>query len=181
MRGAKWYGYIYLKNMRKQGFPKVCVPRLVDKLCAALDPDGVHYLDNVDVGGVTWKPDFAEHELRYLLGLLNCGLLAWFFPNVSAPFRGGWMSANRQFLSQIPFRPINFSDPVDRARHDKLVELVDKMLALVPKVRLETNEAKKRTLQNAVEATDRQIDQLVYELYGLTPEEIALVEGEAKK
>ena len=33
------------------------------------------------------------------------------------------------------------------------------------------------TLQNAVAATDRAIDALVYELYGLTPEEIALVEG----
>jgi hypothetical protein len=32
-------------------------------------------------------------------------------------------------------------------------------------------------LQNAVTATDHQIDQLVYELYGLSPEEIALVEG----
>jgi hypothetical protein len=35
----------------------------------------------------------------------------------------------------------------------------------------------KATLQNAVTATDRQIDGLVYDLYALTPEEIALVEG----
>jgi hypothetical protein len=35
------------------------------------------------------------------------------------------------------------------------------------------------TLQNAVAATDQQIDQLVYELYGLTREEIALVEDSA--
>ena len=32
-------------------------------------------------------------------------------------------------------------------------------------------------LQRQIEATDRQIDQLVYELYGLTEEEIAIVEG----
>ena len=35
------------------------------------------------------------------------------------------------------------------------------------------------TLQIAVTAADQQIDQLVYELYGLTPEEIALVEDSA--
>jgi len=29
----------------------------------------------------------------------------------------------------------------------------------------------------AVDATDKQIDKLVYELYDLTPEEIAIVEG----
>ncbi len=35
----------------------------------------------------------------------------------------------------------------------------------------------KTVLQNAVTATDRQIEALVYELYGLTPAEIKLVEG----
>lgn len=34
----------------------------------------------------------------------------------------------------------------------------------------------KTVLQRQIEATDRQIDELVYELYGLTDEEIAVVE-----
>ena len=59
-----------------------------------------------------------------------------------------------------------------------MVALVDKMLALTPKLRAAKSEQERRTLQNAVTATDRQIDALVYELYGLTPEEIALVEGQ---
>ena len=54
-----------------------------------------------------------------------------------------------------------------------------KMLALTLKLRATTADAKRQTLQNAVTATDQQIDALVYELYGLTPEEIALVEGAA--
>ncbi|MCK4340341.1 MAG: hypothetical protein KAY37_01285 [Phycisphaerae bacterium] len=36
----------------------------------------------------------------------------------------------------------------------------------------------KTSIQRQIDATDRQIDQLVYELYGLTDEEIAIVEGE---
>jgi ribosomal protein L23 len=39
-----------------------------------------------------------------------------------------------------------------------------------------TADSGKAVLQNAVTATDQQIDQLVYELYGLTPEEIKIVE-----
>jgi hypothetical protein len=46
-------------------------------------------------------------------------------------------------------------------------------------MRLATAESEKAVLHNAVTATDQQIDQLVYELYGLTPEEIQLVEGHA--
>ncbi len=175
--GADWYRFGRSQNLGIQNRKKVCVPRLVDRLCAAGDLVGSHFLDNVDVGGITWKSDYEKHDFRYLLGLLNSGLLGWFFPNISAPFRGGWMSANRQFLSQLPFRTIDFSNSSDRARHDQLVALVDKMLLLVPKLRSAKSEGDRATLQNAVSATDRAIDALVYELYGLTAEEIALVEG----
>jgi len=37
----------------------------------------------------------------------------------------------------------------------------------------------KTALERQIEATDGQIDALVYELYGLTEEEIGIVEGEA--
>lgn len=64
-----------------------------------------------------------------------------------------------------------------QGRHDKLVALVDKMLGLMPRLRAAKTEAEKATLQNAVTATDQQMDALVYDIYGLTPDEIALVEG----
>jgi len=40
-------------------------------------------------------------------------------------------------------------------------------------------DSEKAVLQKAVTAADQQIDQLVYEIYQLTPQEIALVEGAA--
>jgi hypothetical protein len=40
--------------------------------------------------------------------------------------------------------------------------------------------AEQERLQRVIDSTDQQIDVLVYELYGLTPEEIAIVEGAAK-
>ena len=65
----------------------------------------------------------------------------------------------------------------DKTRHDKLVLLVEKLLALMPTLRAAKSPSDKATLQNAVTATDQQIDALVYDLYGLTTEEIALVES----
>ena len=47
------------------------------------------------------------------------------------------------------------------------------------RLRAPTSDSAKATLQNAVTATDQQIDGLVYDLYGLTEEEIKLVEGHA--
>jgi len=48
--------------------------------------------------------------------------------------------------------------------------------ALLPKLRAAKTEQERAVLQNAVTATCRQADALVYELHGVTPEEIELVE-----
>ena len=175
-RGAHWYGYIYLKNMTRQSVEKLCIPRLVDKLYATYDIEGIHFLDNVDVGGITLKSKYQNQRLVYLLGLLNSKLLRWYFPFVSAPFRGGWMSANRQFLSQLPIRIINFSDSTDKSCHEKIVKLVEQMLSFHKQLTLARTPDDKTRIQRQIDATDQQIDSLVYELYRLTKEEIRIVE-----
>lgn len=173
-KGNDWHRFGRSQNLGIQERPKLCVPRLVDRLCASLDAKGAYFLDNVDVGGVTLKPSASQLDLRYIQGLLNSRLVGWFFPNVSAPFRGGWMSANRQFLSQVPI-----ALPKDKAAHDKLVVCVDAMLALHRAQAAAQSPHEKESLAKQITATDRQIDALVYQLYGLTPDEIALVEGTA--
>ena len=55
--------------------------------------------------------------------------------------------------------------------------LVERMLELHKKLSAATIPADKQLYQWQIEATDRQIDALVYELYGLTEEEIEVVEG----
>jgi hypothetical protein len=81
-------------------------------------------------------------------------------------------------VENLPIRSIDFSDPADKARHDRMVQLVEQMLALHKQL-AESRTGHDRTfIQRQIDATDRQIDRLVYELYGLTDEEIAVVEEE---
>jgi hypothetical protein len=79
-------------------------------------------------------------------------------------------------VAQLPIRPINFSEPADKAGHDKMVLLVERMLDLHKQLAAAKNPNDKTRLQREIEATDRQIDQLGYKLYGLTEEEIEIVE-----
>ena len=81
------------------------------------------------------------------------------------------------YVSQIPIRTINFSDPTDVARHDRIVSLVEQMLSLNKQLKEARTPHEQTALQRQIEATDEQIDALVYELYGLTEEEIKIVEG----
>jgi hypothetical protein len=79
-------------------------------------------------------------------------------------------------LKRFPIRTINFDDPADVACHDKMVGLVECIMELHQKLAA-TIPADKKLYQRQIQATDRAIDALVYELYGLTEEEIAIVEG----
>jgi len=58
-----------------------------------------------------------------------------------------------------------------------MVALVEQMLALHQKLAAATVPADRTLYQRQIEATDRRIDALVYELYGLTEEEIEIVAG----
>jgi hypothetical protein len=58
-----------------------------------------------------------------------------------------------------------------------MVMLVERMLTLHKDKAAARLVAEKAMMQQQIEATDKQIDALVYDLYGLTDAEIALVEG----
>ena len=65
----------------------------------------------------------------------------------------------------------------DKARHDKMVKLVEQMLTLHKELPAARTPDEKIRIQRQIDTTDHQIDQLVYELYGLTDKEIQIVDG----
>ena len=91
--------------------------------------------------------------------------------------RGGYYSYESRFIRHLPIRAIDFSDPADKARHDRIVELVDQMLNLNKQLAEAKVPQAKTVLQRQIDTADRQIDRLVYELYELTEDEIKIVEG----
>ena len=120
---------------------------------------------------------FIPTNDKYLLGLLNSSLLKYFFASIAVQRRGGYFEYLAQYVSQMPIRPIDFSNAADKLRHDSMVVLVESMLALQKHKAAAQTQPEQELLQRQIEITDRQIDALVYELYELTPVEIAIVEG----
>ena len=83
----------------------------------------------------------------------------------------------KKHVERLPICSINLSDPAEKAQHDKMVSLVERMLALHKSLKSAHNPQEADRLTREVESTDRAIDGLVYELYGLTEDEIRIVEG----
>ncbi len=72
---------------------------------------------------------------------------------------------------------IDSSNPTEKAQHDKLVALVDSMLELQKKYHEAKMERDKELYERQIRIVDAQIDRLVYDLYGLTEEEMEVVEA----
>jgi hypothetical protein len=68
----------------------------------------------------------------------------------------------------------------ERPKHDRIVQLVEQMLETKKQLASAQTERDRTFYESKCATLDRQIDSLVYELYDLTPEEIAIVEGEPK-
>jgi len=123
--------------------------------------------------------DTTKEHLNYFTGLLNSKLM-WKWYKHNAKRRGVGLEINCNVLERTPIRTIDFSDRSDKIKHDKMVQLVDQILELHNKLPKGKTEHEKTLLQRQIDATDYQIDQLVYDLYGLTKEEIAIVEESLK-
>lgn len=173
-KNSGWY-QLYPKNIDTWEQPKIMLPYMVTRLSAYYDEDN-YYFVNVTTGGfgLTIKPGYENP--KYITGLLNSQLLNWFMMKVSTNFHGGYFAANKQYLVQLPVRAIDLSNPVDVKRHDRMVALVERMLELHKRTPQTPQE--QESLSRQIQSTDREIDRLVYELYGLTEEEIKIVEGE---
>ena len=122
---------------------------------------------------------FTDCTSRLLLGILN-SRLAWEILKLMCSClgdvnKGGRLELRQQYLARFPMPEV-----CDKAAHDRMVKLVEQMLELHPKLAGARTPQEKTALERQITATDTQIDALVYELYGLTKEEIALVEGAGK-
>ena len=123
-----------------------------------------------------------RYGLEYVLGILNSKLISWFFLAIhSVGRRDDFPKIVLRQTRELPIRTIDFSDPADVARHDRLVSLVEAMLALHEQLAAARTPSAKTLLQRQIDATDREIDALVYDLYDLTPEEIRIVEDETRR
>jgi hypothetical protein len=112
---------------------------------------------------------------------LNSSLLTYLHRLVAPPKGNNYFEVKTRITGRLPIRRIDFDIPAEKDRHDRMVSLVQRMLELHKELPAAKTDHAKTNLQRQMDAIDAQIDQLVYELYELTPDEIKIVEGAAKE
>jgi hypothetical protein len=110
-----------------------------------------------------------------LLGLLNSRVANFYFSAVCAALEGSgdkYLEFRAQYVDPFPI-PAAFSDPHAR---QTLSSLALKNEELHRRLETERTPHQQTAVVRQIEVVDRQIDCLVYELYGLTEKDVRLVE-----
>jgi hypothetical protein len=151
--------------------PKIITRQIGITPVFGLDERGFHCLNTVFM----LTPKATTLSTYFLLGLLNSRLMTEYWRDRFYDQRDRFPKIKGGYLKQLPIRPVDLADARDRTRHNRVVELVEQILAA--KRAPAGSEQSRQVAARKIAAIERQIDSLVYELYGLGESEIALLEA----
>ncbi|MHB1003843.1 MAG: Eco57I restriction-modification methylase domain-containing protein, partial [Thermoleophilia bacterium] len=176
------YGTWLARNWKNTSFyetQKIAIRETGNRITATIDNENRYFLSSLY--SIYPKKDKEPWSLLFILGMLNSILATYFVKKIAFDLTyGAFTKVRTNQLGRFPIPCINLTDPTDKARHDRMVDMVEQMLELNKQLQAAKTPYEKNSLQRQIEATDRRIDQLVYELYELTDEEIRIVESEGQ-
>ncbi|MBK8883260.1 MAG: hypothetical protein IPN67_13005 [Bacteroidales bacterium] len=140
---------------------KIILPDIALRMQATYD-NGNHYSVNTTY--------IIPSDDKYLLGILNSSLVNYYFSNICSSIRGGYLRFIRQYLETIPIAESSENG-------EKMVQFVDMMLQLNRDLENTKLSSQKDQISARINHYDNKINELVYQIYGLTEEEIGIVEA----
>ena len=136
--------------------PKILIREAGAKITATIDENNYYIMSSL-YNAILLNKKF---DLKYLLGLINSNLFQYLMYKLTfEKTKGAFTKAKIFHYYELPVKD------VESARQQPIVELVNKAL-----------DAKKNDHQADISVLEKEIDNLVYQLYELTPEEIELIE-----
>ncbi len=157
----KWYeiqdAVDYYKEFEKD---KIILPDIALKMQSTLDKASFYCVNTayiIPVGD------------SFLLAMLNSKLVHYYYTTISSSIRGGYLRFIRQYLETIPLK-------FDKKIENQILPFVDQLLTLNKELQSATLASRREQLQAKIDYCEERVNRLVYELYGLTEEEIAIVE-----
>jgi type I restriction-modification system DNA methylase subunit len=165
------FGNLPHKRLEQAQTPKIIIAGMTLRLECVLDMAGEY------LAGKSTSVIFPRLDLRYMLGLLNSKTVHYLYSTVFGgnKLQGGYLRVGPPQLREIPIPVPNLADASEKSRHDLMISLVDEILDAKLKLAAAKSDADKDFYTTKCTTLDDRIDELVYELYGLTEDERAIV------
>jgi adenine-specific DNA-methyltransferase len=149
---------------------KIVIRQTADSIIANLDDN--HFLSLKNVHNL--KCVDKNYSLKFILGILNSSTINWWYQKLIPESGRVFAEVKVVNLKQLPIPKLNKSN---QETHDSIANLVEQMLTAKNQQKTAVTERDKSYLEEKCKNLDSQINDLVYELYELTDEEIEIIEN----
>ena len=171
------YGDWLARNWKNKSFyetEKIVVRETGNRIISTLDTENRYLLSSLY--SVYPKEDDQSWNLKYLLGFINSNLATFFIKLIAFNLtKGAFTKVRTNQLARLPVKEI--VSPKDKELESKIIQNVNRMLKLQERLQTTKLETQLQQIQRTIDYTETKIDELVYELYGLSEEEIETIES----
>jgi len=171
-KNGQWYAFGRSQNINEMDAPKLLMQVTAKMPTVAYDPSGLAVTGGGAGPFYGIRPLDRSLSLHSLLALVNSRLFGWFVRKQSTPLRGGYVKYSKQYVETFPL----VIPPPETMR--RLEELAQGLVAMRVEHERANAEHNRTLVERQITAARAQVDRVVYELYGLTDAEVALVEEE---
>lgn len=116
-------------------------------------------------------------ESTYIMGVLNSRLFVFIYRLLAIESGRPMAQVKPTLLAKLPIREIDFTKPAEKENHNKIVELVKRRLNLHKEMGKTVSQNDIDRIEGEIAYNEKSINKYVYQLYGLTDDEIKIVEG----
>jgi len=169
MAHEHFYAYIYPKNLMEFEQKKIVTPEISFGCNMTYDFEGVYH--NTKCYSFVFNDNVKESPF-FFLALLNSKLLWFFLSSTGYVLRGGYFVFKTNYLMPFPL-PAELGEQAQKP----FVALVEQIMGITKRPGYQGDQH----AQSRVRELESEIDLLVYKLYGLTSDEIRIVENAAPR
>jgi len=125
-------------------------------------------------------PKDQQTSLKYALGFLNSKLVNFLFKetNKHNAMAGGYITTSKRQIDELIYYKVDLSNKFERKQHDEIVSNVDLLLQLNERRKTATVPNQITQIESRIEYSEDRINEAIYELYGLTKEEVGVIESQ---
>jgi hypothetical protein len=162
-------GKLPAERLKQARSPKIIIAGMTLRLECVSDPKGKV------LAAKSTTLVFPSQHSEVVLACLNSRLMAFIYEQEfgGVKLEGGYLRIGPPQIERLPLPNL---EVIDHSMHRRITELVERIIGLNERITSVREPHERDQLQREIAATDRQIDRLVYELYGLSDEEIRIVE-----
>lgn len=149
---------------------KLLIRRVTNKIIANYDDKNLLCVHTLYVGKMR---EHSNYSIKFILGILNSKLIDFYQKTVQMKKGEVFPEIRIYQLNSLPIPVINEKN---KHLHDEIVELVNQMLDAKKSESTAVSSTSKTMAQRVINSLEKQINAKVYEIYGLSDEEIAIID-----